>query len=117
MKSISLDAIITSIRSKVDKSIAFSVSTPELTQDEVAQFFQIQGMNVNLLITPTDTETKDIHEVKSELQSKTQSQRLRGVLYVLLEQTLGRKPEHEEWETYYRQQTDKIIEYLKNKLE
>lgn len=112
MKAIFLNGVITSIRSKVDKSIAFSVSTPELSKDEVAMFFQLQGINVKLLIEPTDTEPTETYEVDKDLNEKTPSTRMRSVLYRIWEQD----PQGKEFRDYYRDQMEKIIEYLKGKI-
>jgi hypothetical protein len=48
---------------------------------------------------------------------KTPSQRLRNVLYVRLEQKLGRKPEKEEFATYYKNQMEGLINKFKEDLE
>ena len=50
MKTIQTQAVITSIRSKVDKSLGLSIETPELSTEEKVAFMNLQGLNVSLKI-------------------------------------------------------------------
>lgn len=111
MKSIVLEAIITSIRSKVDRSIALNINTPELSKDEVALFFQLQGINVTLTITPEEQE--GTHIIKREVQIKTPSQRLRAVLFVLWKQ----KQVVTSFEDWYESEMEQFIESVKEQLD
>lgn len=61
-------------------------------------------------LTSNGTEVK--FERKAEFETKTPSQRLRGVLYVLWEQT-GKSGD---FETFYRQKMEGLINLIKNKL-
>lgn len=113
MKVISTPAIIEGIRSRKDRSLGLSISTPELSPEEKGLFFELQGMNVKLLIEPTDELAKEQYSVETDLNQKSQSVRIRNVLFILWKQ----KPEGKEFEVYYKEQTEKIIEYLKSKIE
>ena len=106
MQAIRTPAIITSISSKQDGSLGLRLSTPELTPDEKVAFLEIQGLNTIVLIEPTDFESKEIKEIKGELDSKTPSQRLRSVLFVLYDQQ-GREGTFEE---FYIKHMNKIID-------
>ena len=112
MKTIQLNAIVTSIRSKVDRSIAVSVNTPELSEAEVASFFQLQGLNSEITIKPLDEKPEGIEKINKEVGTKTQSQRLRAVLYVLWEQ----EGKQGTFDDFYRSYTEKIIDWIKSKL-
>lgn len=113
MKTISTAAIIEGIRSKKDRSLGLSISTPELSTQEKAIFMELQGINVNLLITPTDEENPEEYKIDTDIDTKSQSQRMRAVLFILYKQD----PKGMEFADYYRQQTEKIIEYLKARID
>ncbi len=112
MKAIKLNAVITSISSKKDRSLGLRIETPELTTTERSEIMDIQGMNVDLFIKPLDEEAAGITEIKTELDSKTQSQRIKAVLYILWKQDM----EDMDFNTYYQSRTERIIEYLKSKI-
>ncbi|KKR00141.1 MAG: hypothetical protein UT24_C0016G0030 [Candidatus Woesebacteria bacterium GW2011_GWB1_39_12] len=112
MKAIHLKTIITSIRSKVDHSLGLSISTPELTVEESAEFMRLQGIECETLFDPLTTKEPP-HEVKSEISQKTQSQRLRSVLFILWEQR-GKKGTFED---FYRDRMEEIINAIKNKFD
>ena len=111
MKAIHLKTIITSIRSRADHSLGLSISTPELTVEESAEFMRLQGVECETLFDPL-TSKEPPHEVKSEVSQKTQGQRLRSVLFILWEQR-GRKGTFED---FYRDRMEEIINIIKAKL-
>lgn len=112
MKKIQSQVIISSIRAKVDGSIGLSMSTPELTNDEKVAFMSLQNINCQILIEPLELKS-DLLEVKGETETKTCSQRLRGVIYVLYEQ----KGKEGDFEQFYKRQMEKIIDVMKEKLD
>lgn len=112
MNSIKTQAIITGIRSKQDRSLGLSVSTPELDIQAKALFLELQSLNVLLTITPLEEPEAPEYVVQGDLENKTPSERLRNVLYVTHQQ-LGIQ---EEFNTWYRNQMEKIIEHYKQKL-
>lgn len=113
MKVIKTDAIINGIRSKVDRSLGITLSTPELTTEERAEFMNLQGVNLHVLFEPADSVPAEVYEVKKELNQKTQGQRIRAVLFILWKQ----EGEPGEFEDYYRNKTEQYIEFLKGKIE
>ena len=113
MKTIKTHAIITGLRSKVDRSLGLTIATPELSPAEKAEMMTLQGINVDLTIKPLDKEPTETYEVKKEMGSKTQAQRIRAVIYLLWKQD-GEKGD---LDTYYREKTEKYISFLKEKLE
>lgn len=112
MKSISTLAIIEGIRARKDRSIGLTISTPELTVQEKALFMELQGINIDLLITPKDEEAP-MYKVEKDLQSKSQSQRMRSVLFILWKQD----NEGLDFETFYKNKTEKVIEKYKSMIE
>lgn len=115
MKSIQTQAIITGIRSKVDRSLGLSLSTPELSTNEKALFMELQGLNIELTITPIDERNAGTEKIVKELETKTPSQRLRGVLFVQWKQTVDEKDMS--FEEFYRVTMEKFIDHIKGKLD
>lgn len=112
MKVIELMVIIGSIRARADKSVGASFTTPELTNEEKSMLFELQGVNARMIIQPTDEVSLETHKVNTELDTKSQSQRIRNTLFVLWKQD----NEGMDYETYYRNKTEKYIEHLKSKI-
>ena len=113
MKTLQCDAIITGIRAKVDHSLGLSISTPELSSSEKALFMEMQGINTRMTIEPLDEKAEGIEKINKEINTKTQSQRLRAVIFIYWKQ-LGEK---ETFEEFYRITTEKLITFIKSKLE
>ncbi len=111
MKRIQVNTIITGIRAKVDGSLGLTLSTPELNPDEKVAFMQLQNMDCKCLFEPVG-EKSDLLEVKGETETKTSSQRLRAVIYILWDQT-GKTGD---FETFYKQKMEQIIDWIKQKL-
>jgi hypothetical protein len=91
-----------------------SCSTGELSKEDKVAFMDLQDTVCDMLISPIDEEMPVIKEVKSEVDKKPPSQRMRGVLYVLWEQN----PEgYKVFNTYYENKMEAIIEHLKGKIQ
>lgn len=114
MKTIETKAIITSFRSKVDRSLGFSGVTPELTTEQRAQFMDLQGLEVSLIITPTAAGGDDIGvvQVSKGFEGKSPSQRLRAVFYRMWE----KEGMEGDFELFYQQKMEKIINHYKEAL-
>ncbi len=114
MKAIDITAAcIERISSRKDRSISFGVSTPELTPDQAAAFLGLHGVNVRMLLQPLDAEADGLIEVKTELEAKTQAQRIRACIFVMWQQ----QGKNGEFEPFYKSKTEKIIDWLKTQLE
>lgn len=113
MKTIKLQAIIEGVRSLKDRSLGINLSTPELTSEEKAMIMELQGLNLNLTIEPQDSEKVDDYVVNKDLDTKPQSVRMRNCLFILWK----KDPQGMEFESFYKQQTEKIIEWIKRKID
>lgn len=113
MKAIRTNANITSISSRADNSLRLSIVTPELTPSEQVEFLRLKNINIDLYIKPTDHQVEDIQEIKTEIDEKTPSQRLRNVMYVLWKKLGG----NEEFRAYYEKTMNKLIEKYKDKID
>lgn len=112
MKAIKTHLEINRVTLKKDDSVSFSASTPELSDEQLGEFRKLQKGVVNALLEPI-TGSKDILEIKLDATSKSPSQRMRNTLYRLWEQD----NEGKEFPVYYEVKMEKLLDYLKGKLE
>lgn len=113
-KAISTEAILTSVRTRADKSLGLSFSSPELTPDEQLAFLQIKGRNLKMILQAMDEPVDTLVTVASDLQQKTPSQRLRGVLYKQFQQSGATNTDFQGW---YNAAMERILTAEKAKLE
>ena len=111
--AIKTQAIITSISSKKDGSLGLRMNTPELDSQDKVAFMELQNINLEVYIKAADFVSKEVREVKGEMDGKTPSQRLRNTLFVLWDQE-GRPGEYNSW---YIKKMEKIINWVKSKLD
>lgn len=116
MKAIRCEAIITSLRSRADHSLGLSLCTPELTAEEKVTFMELQGLLVEALFMPRDEKDAELVEVKGEIDCKSPSQRLRAVLFVYFKEQQKRGLK-ETFDTFYARHVEKLIEYVKTKID
>lgn len=112
MKTIACQGIIGSISSKVDRSLGLRISTPELSNEEKALFFELQGLNLDITFIPKDEENVPEYKIDKEVNQKTPSQRLYGSLFRVWD-SQGRQGEFDE---YYKNTMEKIIDRVKEKI-
>jgi hypothetical protein len=117
MNGILLPAYITGINALKDKSIKLTIVTQEMSPDKAGELFSINGHLGYVYISSKTIDNKEIDTVDKldpEFGGKTQSQRLRAVLYRLFEV----KPEgFKNFDNYYHHKTEEIINHLKSKLD
>lgn len=113
MKSIVTPAIIEGIRSRKDKSLGVSFTTPELSSVDKAAFMDLQSHNVRMVIEPMDEVSLETHTIDTDLNTKSQSVRMRSILFILWKQD----DEGKDFQTYYHDHTEKIINFLKEKIQ
>lgn len=115
MGAVKLPAIFSGIRSRKDRTFNLSFDTRELGAD-AADLMKIQGTECWLLISPDDSlDAIDVPNYKPDAGtgSKTPGQRLRAVLFILWSQS--GKPG--DFEDFYRQRMERLIEQYKAKLD
>lgn len=113
MQAIQTQLQITRVTIKPDDSVTFTAKTPELSDNELVVFRKTAKTLVNALLEP-EVGSSDVLKIKKEVDGKSPSQRLRNVLYVLWEQE-GRP--QDDFEVYYRMQINKVIDWVKNRLD
>lgn len=114
--AIRCEAQLTGFSSRVDGSLGFRGVTPELSSKEKANFMDLQGLLVELLIIPKDEKDAELVEVKGEIDCKSPSQRLRAVLFIYFKEHQKRGLK-ETFDTFYARHVEKLIEYVKTKID
>jgi hypothetical protein len=107
-------AEMSSMTSRKDGAVRFSVITPELTLDQRATMFGLHGINVRVMIEALDVPTEGIDKVDTEMDVKTPAQRLRAVIFVHWKES-GYEENHDDFDTFYRKQMEKVITGYKSK--
>ena len=72
----------------------------------------LQGLNLKMLIEPLD-DPGEMMEVQKEVETKTQAQRIRGVLFLIWRQ----EGEKGSFNDFYQTTTEKWLDKLKERLE
>jgi len=111
MKSISVHTNITSIRSRRDGSLGLSLETPELNPKQKVLFMELQNVECETIFTPLDFNDGSV-EIKTSIDNKSPSKRLRDVLFVWYKQD-GSK---ELFDVWYSHRIERIIDWVKSKL-
>ncbi len=109
---IKLPAILTGFSSHADGGAGIRFTTNELAGEDYVSLAGEKGKFGWLIFKENDIQDEDIPKTEAE-ESKTPSQRLRGVLFVLWSQE-GKKGNFED---YYRSRMEKLIEIIKAKLD
>jgi hypothetical protein len=84
-----------------------------MSNQQKADIMDLQGVNLDLFVKPLDDSPVEIVNIDKDIDQKTQSQRIRGVLYLLWKQEAIEK----DFNIFYREKTERYIEFLKSKLE
>lgn len=113
MKGFQVPAQMTRCSSLVDGGVTVGFHTKELTTQEKAEVMDFHNKSGWLMFKPNEVKEEDIPKQDAEYETKTPSQRLRGVLFVLWQQ----QSDEQEFEVFYRKMMEKIINSVKQRLE
>lgn len=113
-----LESTIEKISSRVDGTVAIGIGTNELDASKAGELFGLRGKYVKVLIsdsniTNLEAETVDAAQLVGVKKNKTESQKLRAVLYRYHEQ----KESDIDFDIFYKSELEKIITHYKSKLE
>ena len=112
MKGFTLAAYLTRVNPLKDRSMSLTFHTQELNTEEKVSILNYLGSQGWLLFRDNEIKDEEVPQEDSDLEPKTQSQRIRACLFLLWRQN-GEKGDFQE---YYKMQTEKIINHLKEKL-
>jgi hypothetical protein len=109
--------VLDRINRKKDKSVSITFITDnEQTSEQFMELDKQLDQRGILYFKPkgllTTAEADELDNVDIELEGKTQSQRLRNVLFVYWQQSNS----NIEFKQFYKSETEKIIEHYKGKL-
>lgn len=110
-----MPTIVDKITTLKDGSLKIVLETSELEDDVVSILMSMRNRQVFCALknTKLKPDELDIKEMPVEFKNdKSQSQRLRSVLYVFWEQN---RPTTD-FETFYKRKTDEFIDLIKGKL-
>lgn len=118
MDGILIAAQIENVTTRKDRTIKVTLGTQELAPDKTAVLFGMVHNISAIYISPKQTisqgEVDQVDQLDPEFGGKTQSQRIRNVLYKLFEQN---KEGFKDFDTYYHSKTEMYIEHLKTKIQ
>lgn len=105
---------VVDFRPRADRSYKISFETRELSGKEVAVLADSYRGEGWLIFKPNGSiSAEEIPKDMAEAGTKSQSQRLRSVIFILWKQ----KGEKGDFETYYRTMLEQLIDIVKERLE
>lgn len=117
MEGTLLSCQVTGIRSLKDGSVSITLETQELSGGKAGEIFSLRNKVAAVYISPKETikqiELDQVDEMDVDLPGKSQSQRLRSVLFVLYEQN---REGYKDFKYYYNAKTELLIDHLKSKI-
>lgn len=111
------DATLEGLSTRMDKTIKVTIGTQEMNSEQAAKLFGLRGNFCKVLISDSSIEQKEVEQVdtlpiKDESNGKSNSQRLRSILFILWQQS-GSKAT---FDVFYNSKMNEIIEHFKSKL-
>lgn len=112
---ITLPVQLNPVSRRKDKSVKLSFETRELNHEETLTLMSLEGLEMWLGLAPNADEIV-IPEEKAQVDEKSQSERLRNVLYVFYKQEIEAGRYVGVFENFKREYMEKLIEFVKKKL-
>src|SRR3990167_11061367 len=116
MESITMfTGVIEKVTTLSDHSLKISVATQEIiSPEENAKIFNLYNKLMWFAVSeaPVDPTSIELPDIKLERGEKSPSERMRGVLYILWEQSKNTLT----FEQFYREQMSRITDKLKEKI-
>lgn len=116
MKGVLLSCQVTGINSLKDGSVKISIESQELSGGKAGEIFDLRNKVASVYISPATIDPKEIEtvdKIEPDFNTKSQSQRIRAVLFKLFEQD---NEGFKDFRTFYESKTERIIEHYKSKL-
>jgi len=115
MKAIQFPALLDGVSTKKDRSLKVVLSTQEMNESDMAELFKYRDTIGYVTFTTAPEAHVEVPEAPIETDTKSPSQRLRSVLYVLWEQKY--KTQYQDYDIFYIWYMNRIIDQIKEKLE
>ena len=113
MNGLLIPATIEGVSTRKDRTIRIIIGTQELTPEQAAGLMGFQNTLIAAYFAPKidRDEMKLIDDLDPELAGKSQSERIRNVLYLLFKQD---DEGFKEFNDYYHNKTEKYLTKLKS---
>lgn len=115
MKAVQFPCQLQTLTTKVDGSIKVTLETQELSGQDMAELFSYRNLLGYVTFTPNLETRIDVPETPVEDNSKSPSQRMRAVLFVMFEQS-GKK-KFDTFAQFYDVNMERLINQLKDRLD
>lgn len=115
MKAIQFSALLDKIESRKDRSLKVIISTQELGGADMAELFGYRDQLGYVTFTPNPESNIEVPDEPATDDSKSPSQRLRSVLFVLYKQSYTSK--FDKYNQFYDWYMEEIISQVKEKLD
>lgn len=114
-----LQVQIEAVSTRKDRTYKIVLGSQELSPKDAAELFQLNNTLAYCYISPRQIQTDIMTEIdKASIdmveQIKSPSKRLKAVMYLIWKEDNGG---YDDFELYYRNEMEKIINHFKNKLE
>jgi hypothetical protein len=116
MNGLLIPAYVENVSTRKDRTVKIVLSTQELSPYQAGQIFSFMNKLTATYFSEKDINRDEIEfvdQVNPDLPGKSQSQRIRSVLYLLFQEN---NEEFKDFASYYQNKTEKYIEHLKSKL-
>lgn len=117
MTKITTSAILTTYRPRVDKSWSITLNINEPSQEQKQIIDSLLQHSVVVMVKDADItpdEESILDNIDIDINTKSPSQRLRSVLYLMHQNDNEGSPEFKD---YYRLKMEKVISHFKSKLD
>jgi hypothetical protein len=117
MNGLLLGGIVESISTRKDRTVKVVFGTQELSPSVAGELMRLQNNLVAVYVSTKEAisqkEMDQVDKIDPEFEGKSQSQRIRNVLYKLWEQA---SEGYKDFNLYYQSKTEMYIEHLKSKI-
>jgi hypothetical protein len=117
IKGTLIACMIESISTRKDRTVKIVLGTQELNPAKAGELISLSNQLASVYISPTKISNDEldlVDKIDPELGGKTQGQRIRNTLYVLYEKN---NEGFKDFNSFYKNKTEKIIEHLKTKID
>lgn len=111
-----LPSVLNPISRRKDRSVLLKFDTRELSPEETLSLMALEGTEGWIQFSPNQ-EFEEVPNENAETDTKSPSERLRAVMYILYKQAIKKGKFVGLFQTYYDGHMEKIIDQLKEKIE
>ena len=118
MDGLLIPAMIERIATRKDRTVSITIGTQELTPARAGELLGVANKLVCVYISSKETisqkEMDQVDKINPEFPGKSQSQRIRAVLFVAWEK---RSENFADFDSYYKYYTEAFIDSIKSKID